>query len=114
MLALLLFSLAALTTAEFHDTLLQRPRPTLDGVVIPGPLQVKLGIDIRKIHDFLINEEFITLETELVMMWTDKRVLGRFFTFILDKDNRTENVGRLLPGALFHLHLGQGQHYGEC
>ena len=24
--------------------------------------QVKLGIDIRKIHDFQINEEFITLE----------------------------------------------------
>ena len=28
--------------------------------------QVKLGIDIRKIHDFQINEEFITLEVCLI------------------------------------------------
>ena len=28
-------------------------------------IQVKLGIDIRKIHDFLINEEFITLEVNI-------------------------------------------------
>ena len=27
--------------------------------------QVKVGIDIRKIHDFLINKEFITLEVNI-------------------------------------------------
>ena len=26
---------------------------------------MKLGIDIRKIHDFLINKEFITLEVNI-------------------------------------------------
>ena len=30
-------------------------------------VQVKLGIDIRKIHDFLINEEFITLEVNIFL-----------------------------------------------
>ena len=31
-------------------------------IIIMLPAQVKVGIDIRKIHDFLIDEEFLTLE----------------------------------------------------
>ena len=35
--------------------------------------QVKLGIDIRKIHDFQINEEFITLEVCLIAFFRNSK-----------------------------------------
>ena len=45
-------------------------------------VQVKLGIDIRKIHDFLINEEFITLEVKIFSQTSPITMIGAIFITI--------------------------------
>lgn len=72
---LLAVSLACVVEGD----LLRMP-PQLDdrGRVVKAPLQVKMDIDIRAIHDFKVEQEMLTLETEITLMWTDHRVAAPF------------------------------------
>jgi len=60
----------------FVDGDLLRMPPEVDNKnrPIPGPLQMRMGISIKAIHDYNVETSQVTLETEISLYWRDLRV----------------------------------------